>query len=705
MLFTFLAKARLRSLFLPWSCPWSKISRLNSIVSNRLRSEDFRLPAVDLDHDHDGDKDRDLLVSGLKLQMRSDRGAVGLLLLAIYLPLVLISMFAAIEISLWYRANAALELAAGEVARVANAAVLASGNNPTPTEKSLLTWQSNGATLDNSLKGALQRCLATGQTSDSATIENLKECYATWQALKASPTDINLGFVPAGIKNSASFSNPLFAPHFTELPFALWDPHPTTPSFSQVQYLPTICIRNGCHEPYNESASSTVGECSYRRPICWSVHDGSLDFDGDGNNDLVFFRPTGSGPNIDSNTIKDADFIVYPSANGYALSGSDSFFDLSEERAPSAPADLPVVGDYDGDGKADPAVFNPQTATVTVLPSRGQYAIRVIFDVSAAVDPDPLGQEATIAIPGHYLSNAFEIAFVKTASASPQTRYDIGIAAFTHGFDGLEDLVTQGIKTISGSTAVNKLSAMKFKPPLGNIAIPAFADYNQDGRTELGYLSYPGGNRTKWIAGSPKQKGIYYTPYTTASHPLAVKINPFDLKLDSKGVLYFVDAIAARIFRIMPGENGGFDGLKQDALLLSDVDDSSESLQLVVNAVSSNPLKIINQILPRFSVWNIPKPLFPLLGADPGTAAADRLLVEPRRIAIGPDDVLYVADKAGRILRFEPSGTSVSSSSLGSEVLGSFYMYEKPSELPAIVSNTNTKRCDLFRLRILRRPI
>jgi hypothetical protein len=48
--------------------------------------------------------------------------------------------------------------------------------------------------------------------------------------------------------------------------------------------------------------------------------------------------------------------------------------------------DTPLTGDYDGDGKADPAVFRPSTGNRHILKSTTNYTTSVTYQLGAFGD-------------------------------------------------------------------------------------------------------------------------------------------------------------------------------------------------------------------------------------------------------------------------------------------------------------------------------
>lgn len=79
------------------------------------------------------------------------------------------------------------------------------------------------------------------------------------------------------------------------------------------------------------------------------------DFDGDGVADLALWRNT------------DATWYVIPSGN--ATPSCFSLFGVGAALQFGLPGDKPFIGDFDGDGIADPSVFRPNNLTLYIKPS------------------------------------------------------------------------------------------------------------------------------------------------------------------------------------------------------------------------------------------------------------------------------------------------------------------------------------------------
>jgi uncharacterized delta-60 repeat protein len=133
------------------------------------------------------------------------------------------------------------------------------------------------------------------------------------------------------------------------------------------------------------------------------------DFDGDGKADFAVFQPSTST------------FYVMPSSNPthpYSVAfGQGTLYGGDP---------IPVVADYDGDGKADFAVFQPSTSTFSIMPSSNpSHPYAVTFGQGTAYGGDP------IPVPAAYGGSVADIAVFQPSTS---TFYIVPAANPSHPF-------------------------------------------------------------------------------------------------------------------------------------------------------------------------------------------------------------------------------------------------------------------------------
>ena len=102
------------------------------------------------------------------------------------------------------------------------------------------------------------------------------------------------------------------------------------------------------------------------------------DFDGDGAMDLAIYRPS------------DGTWYILTSSTGYSY-GSYSTHRWGSQAA----GDIPMPGDYDGDGKTDPAVWRASNGTWYILKSSDGYSYATYVEFQ-------WGSQGDVPAPGDY---------------------------------------------------------------------------------------------------------------------------------------------------------------------------------------------------------------------------------------------------------------------------------------------------------------
>lgn len=504
------------------------------------------------------------------------------------------------------------------------------------------------------------------------------------------------------------------------LPFKLYEEfkesgNTTIPGYNLVQTLPLVGIPRACFEPLNETAAhiqendrrrlfGTEGwpdVCSQVKPMYWkSPH--RADFDGDGREDLVFFRPQGVSTNWgQQQTLSEADFLVLYSSGAYSAAAGYGYFNLST-RDPAdgatVPYDIPVVADYDRDGLSDYAIFSPKDGQYRIALSRARY--RTIYQKILTGTGDALGTKGLVAIPGNYQYQHLTQIAVFATGGSPAERFKIILSSpFTNHQDG-ETLDADFAKSAAGLSDIYPdtsddpgitSDSAAMKPHRGLVSVPAFADYDDDGVTEIGYLSWHGGNWSKHVLGqvpAPTADVFNSDPFDSSDEiPAAAgvppywRINPFDTAFDASGNFFVVDSVDSRIWKTSaPDANGTFNGGTADAIM---------PLHTTVQSRSGRDLGFNeNQDFPAQNVLNVPFEDISTLGNDaegPQTAGT-MILRNPKKIVVanaaGYDGAMYIADWGnGRIIRINAaaSGGNITSSTPAKVILGSNTCITNPS--------------------------
>ena len=504
------------------------------------------------------------------------------------------------------------------------------------------------------------------------------------------------------------------------LPFRLYQE--PIDGYYPVQTLPLVGIKLGCVDPYHEqqyrstliksdkrrydvsvvantitTTASSEGGCRHIKPIYWySPH--RADFDGDNKEDLVFFYP--QGPAVDYTTVganapsEELDFIVYKSGKGYAVPGGIIAFNLTGAPSnPMEPAPIPIVHDYDRDGLSDYAVYEPSTGIFRIAFSITRYRVIGEGRIDSIVDTN--GQLGLMAIPGTFEDSRYvEVAVIPTGSQLNQAdeRYSMHLSgnieidiAELRMYESSYKSYPVDFYQINNSSYVK--NDFYVKPHRGTTGHPAFADWNDDGEVEVGYMMTYSSNLTKRVAGAVPEPNAtdseidafpLVDPDGSQKSPYEYKLNPFDMATDENNNLYVVDSIDGRIVKLTSNGEGRGEFKSARAILPG-------------NSRQRRRDNLTEEDYPLNNVWNIPKEddneyearLINTLGGSESDGyvdglytveytlrevnAEDRALKTPRRIVLTPkeigdrtgDHAMYIADWGNhRIVRVDANANN-----------------------------------------------
>jgi Viral BACON domain len=193
------------------------------------------------------------------------------------------------------------------------------------------------------------------------------------------------------------------------------------------------------------------------QPIC-------ADFDGDGKADIAYIVPPSGG--------QSAAYAILQSSRGYSFAPGDVLF---------FPAgfpvlgDTPVVGDFDGDGKADPGIWRASQG-VWIIPKSSTNYTGYIFS--------QWGQQGDVPV---------------IADFDHDGKADIGFYR-----DGLWGVLKSGQNYSLGSAQFFSWGGAGLQPIVG--------DFDGDGKADIGYIVPPSGGQSAAYAILKSSTGYSFLP-------------------------------------------------------------------------------------------------------------------------------------------------------------------------------------------------
>ncbi|MBL7661198.1 hypothetical protein JNK13_00455 [bacterium] len=394
---------------------------------------------------------------------RNTSRGVSAITIAITLPLILLISFSAIDFFLYFRALAVVERAASEAAKAITA-------------------------VDPGSEGAFSNYAQ----APGYTIYGIKSLNGFGQAPVVNSGPHLTLVSPTDVTTPSSTAAPFSLLRYPAETTGVGSPPPA--GSGVLHYLPMVYAENIRLDTRNESnplSNSRLGSFSYQLPS-------KLDFDGDGREDLVYFRVTPGD-----------DYWILPSS-GAGLSYLALTGDVAEIAPSSTILDqppLPCPADYDGDGKTDLCALTFSSATgsraikLNILFSSNFYTKQNPFSIGLGVINADM---QVLPVPGQW-----------TGSGKDQ------FAAIIIGGDSDHHLLTYiwpdftqtGAAPLSGNqfaiadTPNLALSKLNGTPEPGRNWRPMFGDHDQDGDIDVGWLTWPAGNLTGVIAGSTGTPG------------------------------------------------------------------------------------------------------------------------------------------------------------------------------------------------------
>ena len=261
----------------------------------------------------------------------------------------------------------------------------------------------------------------------------------------------------------------------------------------------------------------SVGSANYQ--LVWSSR--SRNAASDGKNlgvDFAELNAAAAGSSTPIRFTLPADLVVYRPSTGvwHALEASTSFTTATGAQFGMS-GDIPLLGDFDGDGKADPALFRP---------SSGDWLMK--YSSSGATVTVRWGNAADLLVPGDYDGDGkTDVAVFRPSTGTWHIFNSSTGGAVSVPWGNGADLPVPGDYDGDGKTDIavfrpwtgtwhilNSRTGGAVSVPWGNGADqPVPGDYDGDGRTDIAVFRPSTGtwfiinSRTGWVVGVPWGNG------------------------------------------------------------------------------------------------------------------------------------------------------------------------------------------------------
>ncbi len=448
----------------------------------------------------------------------NERG-LSIITVAVSLPIILLVGLAVLELFLYFRACAVVQRAAAEAGRAMVAALPG----------------------DASGYGAGTYPNTFSSVEDKALLSTDADSDIYYERSDGNDTDaINLPFLlsTSELGRNAQTQNP------------------------GVQYLPLVSVWT-CLEPQNETPHTRAGCTAGQQGFLTYQQPAFLDFDGDRAEDIAFYY---------GNT--GHDWHIITSSSG-ALFRHSLRFELGSETT-AGDVWLPAAGDYDGDGKTDPAVMRANEANRITLQIRLSSKFYEQVESTLANGTGLSNSQLRIPVVGRYNTDGsgpldrdrFAVVLLETTTGSTQpsdTYY-------------LKTLVWPPLDTETNPPIADTptgYNGWDKKPAPGSAWRPAFGDYDGDRYTDIGWLTWKGGNPTAHVAGDALGTSIDGAVATDSPMTPWALYYPRD-SVNAPG-LYVIERNSHRVLLVTKGANN-FIG-----------DQDGENVEVIVGNVGVNP--------------------------------------------------------------------------------------------------------------------